>query len=243
MRRRFFASLFVVVALIFGVTNSASADQWDYIYGEDPTNANNVSGFTDVRADPLGGAFVAGYFFGTFEGLNSNDRWMKFIQHRNELGTVNWTYPYDSVTGSSPPLAPRLMAVDGAGTLFLEGVANNSSAINIASITRSGTWTQGSDVGSPTTSSTIVPPTTPSTRSANCHSYLADEVAGLLAICGDSLRKFDSAFNLLWSVDAASRLGGQNEAPLGGNSNTGLLVQGSMNSVWIVANFNTASWD
>lgn len=242
MRRRFFATFFVVVALIFGVTNSASADQWDYIYGEDPTNANNVSGFTDVRADPLGGAFVAGYFFGTFEGLNSNDRWMKFIQHRNELGTVNWTYPYDSVTGSSPPLAPRLMAVDGAGTLFLEGVANNSSAINIASITRSGTWTQGSDVGSPTTSSTIVPPTTPSTRSANCHSYLADEVAGLLAICGDSLRKFDSAFNLLWSVDAASRLGGQNEAPLGGNSNTGLLVQGSMNSVWIVANFNTANW-
>jgi hypothetical protein len=242
MRTRRFLTIAVLLFSGLITADLASADSWDYVYGEDPTNANNVSGFTDVRADPLGGAFVAGYFFGAFEGLDSNGRWAKFIQHRNEFGAVDWTYLYDSVTGSSPPLAPQLMIVDGAGTLFLQGASNNSSAINVASITRSGVWTQGSDVGSPTNSSTIVPPTTPSNRSAICHSYLADGVEGLLAICGDSLRKFDSAFNVIWSADVASRLGGQNEAPLGGNSNTGLLVQGSGNSVWIVANFNTANW-
>ena len=72
MRNRLFASLFVVVALIFGVTNSASADQWDYIYGEDPTNANNVSVNLDIKIDPLGGVYIIGYFFWAINELRHN---------------------------------------------------------------------------------------------------------------------------------------------------------------------------
>lgn len=215
MRTRRFLALAVLIFSGLFTADLASADSWDYVYGEDPTNANNVSGFTGVKADPLGGTFVAGYFFGVFEGMNSNGLWTKFVQHRNESGVVDWTYTYDSVAGSFPPEAPQMMLVDGEGTLFIDVRANNISGTNIASVSRSGSWTQGS---------------------ITCGSYLADPSAGVLAICGNELKKFDASFNESWSVNAASRLGTQSPY-MGGNANATLTL-GSGGSFWVVANFN-----
>ena len=139
MRRRFFASFFVVVALIFGVTNSASADQWDYIYGEDPTNANNVSANQNVRIDPLGGTFITGYFFGNFEGLVSNGQWGRFVQHRNAVGTTDWTVIVGLTSGMQPPDSPNFFEVDGDGTVYI-GFYTSGHLLPI-SVSQSGTIT------------------------------------------------------------------------------------------------------
>ena len=119
MRNRLFASLFVVIALVFGVTNSASANQWDYIYGEDPTNANNVSVNLDVKIDPLGGVYIIGYFFGQFEGHQSGSDFARFVQHRSANGTVDWTIKYMSEPSSTVPARTFAASVDGTGTLFI----------------------------------------------------------------------------------------------------------------------------
>jgi hypothetical protein len=136
MRNRLFASLFVVIALLFGITNSASADQWDYIYGEDPTNANNVSSFQDVLADPLGGIYLTGYFFGSYEGLVSGGEYNYFVQHRNTSGQVDWTVPFQTLSISETPSKNFRTYVDGAGNLFIQQFISSNSTWH--SFTRSG---------------------------------------------------------------------------------------------------------
>lgn len=99
-KHRFIA---VVFLLLTGLLTSeiARADSWDYVYGEDPTNVTAISAYTAVKADPLGGVFVAGYFFDSFEGIVTPGQWTKFIQHRSDSGLVDWTLPYKSYVGSS----------------------------------------------------------------------------------------------------------------------------------------------
>jgi hypothetical protein len=222
MRNRFFATLFVVVALIFGVTNSASADQWDYIYGEDPTNADNVSGNQDLRVDPLGGVFIVGYFYGTFEGLNSNGSWSKFLQHRNVNGTVDWTIPYESSNDNSIPAAPSKFVVDGNGDVLISGCCSDGAAITV---TRSGTLTRS--VGTITVGA--------AGHISSCIAFIPSASGGFVGLCNKHLLKYDNMMNQLWDVDVTLWIGTNNGPALEKTS----ILKGSGDTLWLASSFNS----
>jgi len=122
MRRVRLSLVMVLLVSMLGLGTQVSADTWDYVYGEDPTNADNLSVFTDVRIDPLGGVFLFGYFFGQYEDLNSSGRFARFAQHRGDNGAVDWTILLpNNQTGVSttPPVMPSSIEVDGNGVAFL----------------------------------------------------------------------------------------------------------------------------
>ena len=222
MRNRFFATLFVVVALIFGVTNSASADQWDYIYGEDPTNAENVSGNQDLRVDPLGGVFIVGYFYGTFEGLNSNGSWSKFLQHRNVNGTVDWTIPYESSNSNSIPASPSKFVVDGNGDVLISGCCSDGAAITVS---RSGTLTRS--VGTITVGA--------AGHISSCTAFVPSAAGGFVGLCNKHLLKYDNMMNQLWDVDVTLWIGTNNGPALEETS----ILKGSGDTLWLASSFNS----
>ena len=227
MRNRLFASLFVVVALIFGVTNSASADQWDYIYGEDPTNANNVSVNLDIKIDPLGGVYIIGYFFGQFEGLQSGSDFARFVQHRSAAGTVDWTISYMSEPSSTVPARTFAASVDGNGTLFI-----NSKPSYLAtrwfSIDREGH---------------VVEKLSPADFS--CPVGVAAQDGGVIGICGGTsvmLRKVDENFQLIWEkqveqyIDTTSPTLIAREFVYGDFDEQ--IIQGANSSIWVIDGLN-----
>ncbi|MEI7507164.1 MAG: hypothetical protein WCK23_10140 [Actinomycetes bacterium] len=222
MRNRLFASLFVVVALVFGITNSASADQWDYIYGEDPTNANNVSGNQDLRVDPLGGVFIVGYFYGMFEGLNSNGSWSKFLQHRNVNGTVDWTIPYESSNDNSIPAAPSKFVVDGNGDVLISGCCSDGAAITVS---RSGTLTRS--VGTITVGA--------AGHISSCTAFIPSAAGGFVGLCNKHLLKYDNMMNQLWDVDVTLWIGTNNGPALEETS----ILKGSGDTLWLASSFNS----
>ena len=225
MRNRFFASFFVVVALIFGVTNSASADQWDYIYGEDPTNANNVSANQNVRIDPLGGTFITGYFFGNFEGLVSNGQWGRFVQHRNAVGTTDWTVIVGLTSGMQPPDSPNFFEVDGDGTVYI-GFYTSGHLLPI-SVSQSGTITTspqgefGVNLG----------------NRCQVQDAIADPEAGLIVLCRGSnkhLSKYSPLLVREWDTDMTDRVG----SSVGGTIIDASLLSGTNSTVWLISTFN-----
>jgi hypothetical protein len=222
MRNRLFASLFVVIALVFGVTNSASADQWDYIYGEDPTNAENVSGNQDLRVDPLGGVFIVGYFYGTFEGLNSNGSWSKFLQHRNVNGTVDWTIPYESSNSNSIPASPSKFVVDGNGDVLISGCCSDGAAITVS---RSGTLTRS--VGTITVGA--------AGHISSCTAFVPSAAGGFVGLCNKHLLKYDNMMNQLWDVDVTLWIGTNNGPALEETS----ILKGSGDTLWLASSFNS----
>ena len=227
MRNRLFASLFVVVALIFGVTNSASADQWDYIYGEDPTNGNNVSVNLDVKIDPLGGVYIIGYFYGQFEGLQSGSDFARFVQHRSAAGTVDWTIKYTSEPSSTVPARTFAASVDGNGTLFI-----NSKPSYLAtrwfSIDREGH---------------VVEKLSPADFS--CPVGVAAQDGGVICICVGTpvtLRKVDKNFQLIWEQPVEQYL---DTTPKSSNVNgfrpedvDEQIIQGANSSIWVIDGLN-----
>ncbi len=227
MRNRLFASLFVVVALIFGVTNSASADQWDYIYGEDPTNGNNVSVNLDIKIDPLGGVYIIGYFYGQFEGLQSGSDFARFVQHRSSAGTVDWTIQYTSESGITAPARTFAASVDGNGTLFI-----NSKPSYLAtrwfSIDREGH---------------VVEKLSPADFS--CPVGVAAQDGGVIGICGGTsvmLRKVDENFQLIWEkpveqyIDTTSPTLIAREFVYGDFDEQ--IIQGANSSIWVIDGLN-----
>ena len=231
MRNRLFASLFVVVALIFGVTNSASADQWDYIYGEDPTNANNVSVNLDIKIDPLGGVYIIGYFFGQFEGLQSGSDFARFVQHRSAAGTVDWTISYMSESGITAPARTFAASVDGNGTLFI-----NSKPSYLAtrwfSIDREGH---------------VVEKLSPADFS--CPVGVAAQDGGVIGICVGTpvmLRKVDKNFQLIWEKPVEQYL---DTTPKSSNAQgfrpedvDEQIIQGANSSIWVIDGLNYSNF-
>lgn len=227
MRNRLFASLFVVVALIFGVTNSASADQWDYIYGEDPTNGNNVSVNLDIKIDPLGGVYIIGYFYGQFEGLQSGSDFARFVQHRSAAGTVDWTIRYMSEPSSTVPARTFAASVDGNGTLFI-----NSKPSYLAtrwfSIDREGH---------------VVEKLSPADFS--CPVGVAAQDGGVIGICAGTpvmLRKVDENFQLVWEkpveqyIDTTgNRINWTGSRPEDVDEQ---IIQGANSSIWVIDGLN-----
>ena len=231
MRNRLFASLFVVVALIFGVTNSASADQWDYIYGEDPTNGNNVSVNLDIKIDPLGGVYIIGYFFGQFEGLQSGSDFARFVQHRSAAGTVDWTISYMSESGITAPARTFAASVDGNGTLFI-----NSKPSYLAtrwfSIDREGH---------------VVEKLSPADFS--CPVGVAAQDGGVIGICVGTpvmLRKVDKNFQLIWEQPVEQYL---DTTPKSSNAQgfrpedvDEQIIQGANSSIWVIDGLNYSNF-
>ena len=231
MRNRLFASLFVVVALIFGVTNSASADQWDYIYGEDPTNGNNVSVNLDIKIDPLGGVYIIGYFFGQFEGLQSGSDFARFVQHRSAAGTVDWTISYMSESGITAPARTFAASVDGNGTLFI-----NSKPSYLAtrwfSIDREGH---------------VVEKLSPADFS--CPVGVAAQDGGVIGICVGTpvmLRKVDKNFQLIWEKPVEQYL---DTTPKSSNAQgfrpedvDEQIIQGANSSIWVIDGLNYSNF-
>ena len=231
MRNRLFASLFVVVALIFGVTNSASADQWDYIYGEDPTNANNVSVNLDIKIDPLGGVYIIGYFYGQFEGIQSGSDFARFVQHRSAAGTVDWTIRYMSEPSSTVPARTFAASVDGNGTLFI-----NSKPSYLAtrwfSIDREGH---------------VVEKLSPADFS--CPVGVAAQDGGVIGICVGTpvmLRKVDKNFQLIWEKPVEQYL---DTTPKSSNAQgfrpedvDEQIIQGANSSIWVIDGLNYSNF-
>ena len=231
MRNRLFASLFVVVALIFGVTNSASADQWDYIYGEDPTNGNNVSVNLDIKIDPLGGVYIIGYFYGQFEGLQSGSDFARFVQHRSAAGTVDWTIRYMSEPSSTVPARTFAASVDGNGTLFI-----NSKPSYLAtrwfSIDREGH---------------VVEKLSPADFS--CPVGVAAQDGGVIGICVGTpvmLRKVDKNFQLIWEKPVEQYL---DTTPKSSNAQgfrpedvDEQIIQGANSSIWVIDGLNYSNF-
>jgi hypothetical protein len=227
MRNRLFASLFVVIALVFGVTNSASANQWDYIYGEDPTNANNVSVNLDVKIDPLGGVYIIGYFFGQFEGHQSGSDFARFVQHRSANGTVDWTIKYMSEPRSTVPARTFAASVDGTGTLFI-----NSKPSYLAtrwfSIDREGH---------------LVEKLSPADFS--CPVGVAAQDGGVIGICVGTpvmLRKVDKNFQLIWEKPVEQFIDTTTPSIYFREDQPGdideQIIQGANASVWVIDGLN-----
>jgi hypothetical protein len=227
MRNRLFASLFVVIALVFGVTNSASANQWDYIYGEDPTNANNVSVNLDVKIDPLGGVYIIGYFFGQFEGHQSGSDFARFVQHRSANGTVDWTIKYMSEPSSTVPARTFAASVDGTGTLFI-----NSKPSYLAtrwfSIDREGH---------------LVEKLSPADFS--CPVGVAAQDGGVIGICVGTpvmLRKVDKNFQLIWEKPVEQFIDTTTPSIYFREDQPGdideQIIQGANASVWVIDGLN-----
>ena len=227
MRNRLFASLFVVVALIFGVTNSASADQWDYIYGEDPTNANNVSVNLDIKIDPLGGVYIIGYFFGQFEGLQSGSDFARFVQHRSAAGTVDWTIRYMSEPSSTVPARTFAASVDGNGTLFINSKPSYLAA-RWFSIDREGH---------------VVEKLSPADFS--CPVGVAAQDGGVIGICVGTpvmLRKVDKNFQLIWEKPVEQFIDTTTPSIYFREDQPGdideQIIQGANASVWVIDGLN-----
>ena len=229
MRRRFFASFFVVVALIFGVTNSASADQWDYIYGEDPTNAENLSAFTNVRIDPTGGLWVIGYFFGSFEGLQSQTSFKRFAQHRNVNGGTDFTIELSNFGSilTQPPSPLTYLEVDGNGTLYtftgLHGSDEDSRGL--LSITNSGRINRAdSSCQGPIRNGGLV----------------ASPEGGIYRLCYtvpmnqiSKLQRVNEEFVPIWEIDIAN----YHET----NTSDDYISLGPDNSIWFTGGFNKSN--
>ena len=233
MRNRFFASFFVVVALIFGVTNSASADQWDYIYGEDPTNANNVSVFTEVRIDPLGGIYLFGYFYGQYEGLSSPSQFLRFAQHRSAAGTVDWTIPLPNnpqLLGGGPPQMPFDIIVDGQGVAFISEAWINQTGW--FSIDRKGVVTlePGRQVELIPSSATFL-----GDYNLLCTYRGATlKQGGLVRLCPNkTIELVNSTFQQVWSYDVSTYI----SSVYSENVST-RVIAGSNDSIWFLSNLN-----
>ena len=233
MRNRFFAWIFVVIALLLGVTNSASADQWDYIYGEDPTNANNVSVFTEVHIDPLGGAYLFGYFFGQYEGLSSPSQFLRFAQHRSSNGTVDWTVPLpNNPQGSSilPPEMPMDIIVDGQGVAFVS--ESRIAQTGWFSIDRDGVvlLESGRQVE-------LIPGTSTFSgdRNSLCtYSGVALKQGGLVRLCPNkTIELVNSEFQPVWTYDATAYISSVYSEDVSTR-----VIAGSNDSIWFLSNLN-----
>jgi hypothetical protein len=233
MRNRFFASLFVVIALVFGATNSASADQWDYIYGEDPTNANNVSVFTEVRIDPRGGIYLFGYFYGQYEGLSSPSQFLRFAQHRSAAGNVDWTIPLPNnpqLLGGGPPQMPYDIIVDGQGVAFIS--ETRIAQTGWFSIDRQGVVTLESG-----RQAELIPGTSTFSgdRDSLCtYRGTALKQGGLVRLCPNkTIELVNSTFQQVWSYDVSAYISSVYHEDV----NT-RVIAGSNDSIWFLSNLN-----
>ncbi|NDE80637.1 MAG: hypothetical protein EB037_06915, partial [Actinobacteria bacterium] len=178
-----------------------------------------VSSFTGVRIDPLGGIFLTGYFYGQFENLTSNGQWVRFVQHRNTTGSVDWTVQVDTVAGSTPPRNFEWQGVDGDGTLFLRRAGVPENFFSISRLGTINTSSSGICVGSSSSDSNLV----------------ADETSGLLCLKsvpvaqGASWRvqKLDASFNTVWERTVTDQ-GDQIQT----------ITPGPAGSLWAIYNLN-----
>ena len=198
----------IALALVFSaVPLTVRADTWDYTYGDDPTNAENVSSFTDVRIDPIGGAWMIGYFAGQFEGLSSLGRLSRFIQHRSPVGTIDLTLRLEPVgiTYNSIPAPVTGFVVDGQGVAYVRLDAGLTGQ-SIVSVDRAGALSRypaGVAGGSISDS-----------RACSSHSAMAaSPKQGLFRLCsfndGQSsrLELLDKSFGIVWQQDVSQYTG------------------------------------
>lgn len=118
-------ALGVVAVMVFGLVagtvvsyTSASADGWDFVYG-DPGPAN-YSRYQDVALAPDGSTYMTGFYSGTFNGLTSTDAYRYFLQRVGSSGAVAWTKEINTTAlpTQSIPYTPDLI-VDGLGNPFV----------------------------------------------------------------------------------------------------------------------------
>ena len=240
MQSRFLVSVFVVVAMIFGLTNSASADQWDYTYGEDPTNEDNVSSFTEVRIDPTGGAWLIGYFAGQFEGLSSVGQLSRFIQHRSSTGQIDFTLRLEEIGVTYRNIPPSVsdFVVDGEGIAYVRLDAGYTGQ-DIVSVSRPGSLVRYSSA--PLTSGYPQ-----SSRDCSNHMAMASSpVSGLYRLCsfndGQSLRLelLDKSFTIKWQRDV-TQYTGDIWGPAPGLSS---ISVSSDDTVWLASDFNADNFN
>lgn len=221
-KHRFIAVVFLLLAGLL-TSEIARADSWDYVYGEDPTNADNVSGYTDVKVDPLGGTFVTGYFYGAFEGLNSNGQWARFVQHRSQVGLVEWTQIVESISTNSPPRRPVFFEVDSEGVAYLPTSENL-----FLSISRNGQVHQSS---------------AGQFHGANVEcvasDVITDENPGIITLCVGTphVSRYSRSFVRLWDIVVTNRMSSSSAQW------DASLVQGHDRDFWLVSSFNKDKFD
>ena len=134
--RRLVSSAIAAIVAISGVgavSPSASADGWDFVYG-DPGPAN-YSRYQTVRTGTGGEAYLAGFFTGSFHGLTATDVYRPFVQRIDANGTIAWTVVPTSDTFTTIPPNPDLVR-DGQGTVFFR---NTDAGRGWAALSPSGT--------------------------------------------------------------------------------------------------------
>lgn len=123
--RSVWTALGVAASMLFGLVvgivvapRTASADGWDFVYG-DPGPAN-FSRYQDVALAADGSTYMTGFYSGTFNGLTSTDAYRYFLQRVDSAGVVSWTKEINTTAlpTQSIPYAPDLI-VDGLGKPFV----------------------------------------------------------------------------------------------------------------------------
>ncbi len=237
--------LFLVIALLSTPVGVQANNGWDFVYGDDPSNGNNVSAYMDIKVDPLGGTFLIGYFYGTYEGLTSGSSYGLFVQHRAETGAVDWTRQYGSFPSNLTPGKWFDATVDGAGTLFINQFpTNNPLQVGNEEI-HNGIW------HSITRSGVVVS----EGSSSRCTRGVGAAEGGVVRLCDTStlpwaqgrstsqaLEKVSSSFSRVWQSDVTSFMDGmctRNETANGysaGGCET--LLSGANGSVWLIDGLN-----
>ena len=251
MRRVRLSLVMVLLVSMLGLGTQVSADTWDYVYGEDPTNANNVSAFLDVKVDPLGGIFLTGYFYGSYEGLSSGGNYSYFVQHRNVSGSVDWTVQYESLSSNLSPLRFFETTVDGQGTLYIQSFFRNGSGPQDPYQTTPGSRLNSRWYSISRSGTVSDDPSNSTGAGSPCIRGVGTPEGGVVRYCDESalpfgsngirLKKSDSAFVESWNIDAQPYIGTVCSNYEQGNSTTSaceLLINGSGNSVWLIDGLN-----
>jgi hypothetical protein len=100
--------------LAFGAGSTRATSGWDYVYGD--AGPSDYSKFQAVRLRPAGGAYLAGFFSGNFEGYSSPAAYRRFVQFRGPDGSVAWTKLIGNPMTTLP--APTQLQVDQNGVVL-----------------------------------------------------------------------------------------------------------------------------
>lgn len=227
IKGRTIVAAFCLFATAF-ISQNAHAETWDFVYGEDPTNANNTSVFVDVAVDPIGGIFIFGYFYGAYEGFNSGADYRRFIQHRSPNGVVDWTIlvPHERAQPASvPPSSPADLVVDGNGTAYIS--LSDIDVRGWLSVTRQGVLTVDQNRFRTSPLSQV--------NQFCWYKGVALQSGGLVRRCNSTyVEHVDASFTTTWTTDvsAYSDFTGMNE-----QYHT-RLIPGPSSTVWLIGSLN-----
>lgn len=120
MIRRFSLLIaFALLAAVLSVSMAGAADSWSFVYGDpDPDSFSSADA---VAYGPDGSVYVAGVFFGTFEGVTPVDEFDLFLMKLGANGGVEWlrTVDSDAATGDLSGSGNGTdLLVDRSGNVF-----------------------------------------------------------------------------------------------------------------------------